>query len=267
MAPDRAWAEIEAVAGDRSAGAAELARRAATALGVLGPADLFPALTVLLGGHPSMAPLWRLGTLLLGSPDHAAAARRFAGHLDREAEAVASAASGVLGPPGAPVLTFSYTSMVIGALAYRARHRPGGGWSLLCSRSEPEGEGAAMAEALRSRGFDAEVVADAEALELVPSVSAVVTGADAVTPGGVVNKAGTRALATAARRAGVPWIVLAGEPKLVGAEVPVVAPFERTPIGLAGAVVAGGALLSPERASALAAARPLHPQLAALLPR
>lgn len=122
-----------------------------------------------------------------------------------------------------------------------------------------------MAEALASRGFGAEVVSDAEALELVPSVSAVVTGADAVTPGGVVNKAGTHALAVAARQAGVPWVVLAGEPKLVGAEVPVVAPFERTPIGLAGSVVAGGALLSPRQASALAADRPLHPRLLAFL--
>jgi methylthioribose-1-phosphate isomerase len=96
-------------------------------------------------------------------------------------------------------------------------------------------------------------------------MDAVVTGADAVTPGGVVNKAGTRALAAAARRAGVPWIVLAGELKLVGAEVPVVAPFERTPIGLAGAVVAGGQLLPPQRASVLAASRPPDPRLASLM--
>ena len=264
MAPEQAWAEIRAVAGDRSAGAAELARRAAAALGVLGPGELFPALEVLVGGHPSMAPLWRLGTILLDSPDHPAAARHFVGELDREASACAAVAADVLGPR---VITFSCTSMVIGALVYRARQRPGDATSILCSRSEPEGEGAAMAEALRSHGFGAEVVADAEALALVPSVSAVVTGADAVTPGGVVNKAGTCPLAAAARRARIPWIVLAGEPKLVGAEVPVVAPFERTPIGLARTVVAGGTLLSPQRARALAATRLLHPRLAALVPR
>jgi hypothetical protein len=222
-----------------------------------------------------MAPLWRLGSALLGSDDHAAAARRFVETLDWETQAAAAVVAASLGsvsasaslrrdaqPRSTRVITFSYTSMAVEALTRRAAAGP---LSVLCSRSEPEGEGAATAQALRDCGIDAEVVADAEALLRVPEMDAVVTGADAVTPGGVVNKVGTRALAAAARRAGVAWIVLAGEPKLVGAEVPVVAPFERTPIGLAGAVVAGGELLPPGRASALAASRPLDPRLAALL--
>jgi hypothetical protein len=255
----QAWAEVRAVACDRRSGAAQLAHRAASALSILGSSELLDALGVLLAGHPSMAPLWRLGTLLLGSSDHPAAARGFVEELDRETEAVAAVAAAALGPR---VVTISYASMVIAAVAHRGTT---GSLSVLCSRSEPEGEGAATADALRGHGIDARVVSDAEALERVPGVDAVVTGADAVTPGGVVNKAGTRALAAAARRAGVAWIVLAGEPKLVGAEVPVVAPFERTPIGLAGAVVAGGRLLPPRQASALAASRRLDPRLVALM--
>lgn len=255
----QAWAEVRVVACDRRSGAAQLARRAATALGALGKHELLDALGILLAGHPSMAPLWRLGTALLGSDDHPAAARRFVDTLDRETQAAAEVAAASLGPR---VITLSYTSMVVEALTRRAADGP---LSVLCSRSKPEGEGATTAQALRERGIDAEVVADAEALRRVPAMDAVVTGADAVTPGGVVNKAGTRALAAAARRAGVAWIVLAGEPKLVGVEVPVVVPFERTPIGLAGAVVAGGQLLPPGRASALAALRPIDPRLAALL--
>lgn len=257
---EEAWAEVRAVASDRGSGATELARRAAWALSLLPAGELLGALRALLATHPSMAPLWRLGTCVLEeSADHPAAARRFAAALDRETEAVATAAAGVL---GSRVVTISYTSMVIEALGRWGADRS---VSVLCSRSEPEGEGARTAEALRARGVDAEVVGDAEALGSVSSVDAVVTGADAVTPGGVVNKAGTRALATAARRAGVPCVVLAGELKLVGAEVPVVAPFERVPLGLVEAVVSSGKLLSPRQASALAASRRLDPRLRALL--
>jgi hypothetical protein len=111
----------------------------------------------------------------------------------------------------------------------------------------------------------AEVVGDADAIERLPRVDSVVVGADAVTPGNVVNKAGTRALATAARAAGVPCIVLAGELKFLGAEVPVVPPFERTPLSLAGAVAWGGRLLGPPEASAAARAQRLDPGLSALL--
>jgi initiation factor 2B subunit 1/2 family protein len=260
MNAEQAWAEVRAVAANRRSGAAELARRAAWALSALPTGELLGALGVLLAGHPSMAPLWRLGTDVLASADHPAAARRFVAALDRELEAVAAVAGGL---PGVRFMTISYTSMVIEALARRG---PGRSVGVLCSRSEPEGEGARTAEALQARGIDAEVVGDADALGLVSSVDAVVTGADAVTPGGVVNKAGTRALAAAARHAAVPCIVLAGELKLLAAEVPVVAPFERMPLGLVDAVASGGRLLSPPEASALAASHRLDPRLSALLP-
>jgi initiation factor 2B subunit 1/2 family protein len=258
----QAWAEVRAVASDPRSGAAQLARRAAAALSVLEEGELLDALGVLLAGHPSMAPLWRLGTVLLGSADHPGAGRRFVEELDREKDAAVAVAAAAI---GRRVVTISWTSMVIGALVRRAAAGPPEELEVLCSRSEPEGEGAMTADALREHGIDAQVVSDAEALERVPGMDAVVTGADAVTPGGVVNKAGTRALAAAARRAGIPWIVVAGQSKLVGAEVPVVAPFERTPIGLVGGVVAGGQLLPAQQASAQAAARRLDPRLVALM--
>src|SRR5687768_14678517 len=86
MNADQGWAEVRAVAADRRSGATELARRAARALSALPSAELLGALSVLLAGHPSMAPLWRLGTDVLASADHPAAARRFAAALDRELE-------------------------------------------------------------------------------------------------------------------------------------------------------------------------------------
>src|SRR5919197_4543853 len=120
----QAWAEIRAVASDRRSGAAQLARRAATALGALGEHELLDAVGVLLEGHPSMAPLWRLGSALLGSDDHAAAARHFVETLDWETQAAAAVVAASLGsasasaslrrdaqPRSTRVITFSYTSM------------------------------------------------------------------------------------------------------------------------------------------------------------
>ncbi|MGH2722323.1 MAG: hypothetical protein ACRDJO_12095, partial [Actinomycetota bacterium] len=163
---------------------------------------------------------------------------------------------------GSRLMTISWASTVVAACCAAGSLRA---TTALCLRSEPEGEGARTARALRACGVAAEVVADAAGLRRVGSVETVVAGADAVTPTGVVNKAGTRALATAAREARVDVLVLAGEAKFVGAELPVVPPFEWTPLGLVTAVAAGGRYLGPAAASELAAARPLPPRLAALL--
>jgi hypothetical protein len=259
MTGAEAWSEVRSVARDRQSGAAQLARRAATALEILPPGEILEALAVLLAGHPSMAPLWRLGTCVLEAEEHPAAARRFVAALDRETEAAADAAVAAL---GSRVLTFSYTATVIEALARCGAER---GISVACSLSEPEGEGARTADALRSRGVEADVLEDADALELVRSVDTVVVGADAVTPTSLVNKAGTKAVAAAAWVARVPFVVLAGELKFVGAEVPVVAPFERTPLTHVTAVASGGRLLGSREASGAALQRPVEPRLGALL--
>ncbi|MGH2739934.1 MAG: hypothetical protein ACRDH6_05565, partial [Actinomycetota bacterium] len=79
-----AWGEVRASAEDRTSGAAEIARRAAEALAALPRNDLEEAVRTLVRGHPSMAPLWRLGSEVLASDDHAHAAGRFAARLVAE---------------------------------------------------------------------------------------------------------------------------------------------------------------------------------------
>lgn len=254
---DAAWTEIRQAGADTAAGAAEITRRGAIALAGLPRADLVEAVRSLVEGHPSMAPLWRLGSAVLSAGDHAGAAARFAEQLLAERNAVASVAEGVL--PG-PVVTHSYSStMVDSVVAAGAR--------ALCARSDPGGEGALTAELLRKRGVEAELVSDSEAILAAAEGRAVVTGADAVGPGGVVNKVGTGALAEAGASGGAGRYAVAGGSKLLGVDLPAPLPFERTALGLFTGVISDQGVLAPDEAAAAASAHPLHRALRDLLAR
>jgi translation initiation factor 2B subunit (eIF-2B alpha/beta/delta family) len=251
---DETWGEIERAAEDRASGAAEIARRAAAALASLPRADVEEAVRTLVGSHPSMAPLWRLGSLVLSSADPAEAAITFAGAILAERDLVASAAAGVL---RGPVLTHSYSSTLVAAVA-AARV------AAVCARSEPGGEGAVTAERLRERGAPAELLSDPEAV-VAAKDRALVVGADAVGPGGLVNKLGTRALAEAARAGGAERYAVAGGSKLLGADLPAPHPFERTPLDLFTGVITEEGVLGPGEAAQAASAHPLHPALRDIL--
>jgi translation initiation factor 2B subunit (eIF-2B alpha/beta/delta family) len=254
------WAEIRRAASDRVSGAAEIALRAAEALAALPRSDLEGAVSALARGHPSMAPLWRLGTEALGAPDHAGAARTFAQRLAAERDRVASRAAGLLFGPTGPgtVVVHSYSGTVVAAVA-------AAGATALCARSEPGGEGQLTASRLADRGVEAIVVDDDEAAERVAGADALVTGADAVGPGGVVNKAGTARLARAASSGGRPAIVVAGSSKLIAADLPAPHPFERVPLAAFSAIVTEEAVLDPTEADRRVRDFSLDPALAELL--
>lgn len=246
-----AWARVRAAAADRTSGAAEVARTAAEGLAAIPPARTLQAVRFLLAGHPSMAPLWRLGSDVLAAPDPAAGAARFLHRLDHDV-----AAADALAPELPPwVVTISRSSSVLRALSASRRVRV-----VACLESLPGGEGRAMARSLREAGKQARVVADEEALRRLPG-GAVVVGADAVTPGAVVNKVKTRALAEAARTRGVPCFAVAGETKFVSEPLPLEESLEATPIGLFTAVATPWGLLPPEEAAARARQADLHPDL------
>lgn len=248
------WAGVEEAAGDILSGAAEIARRAAEALAALPTSDLERGVLTLVEGHPSMASLWRLGSEVLGAVDHATVARAFIGRLDAEAEAVAASAARLL---DGPVLVHSYSSTVVAAVA-RA------GAPALCARSDPGGEGAKTAEALRSRGVSANVIDDGEALRAARE-RIVVVGSDAVGPEGIVNKIGTKALAEAAREAGSRCYALTGTSKLLASDLPASHPFERTRLELFTAIVTETGPQMPAEIAATLSGFELHPTLAARL--
>ncbi|MGH9197098.1 MAG: hypothetical protein ACRD1T_15330, partial [Acidimicrobiia bacterium] len=103
--PDRlpagieAWAQVRAAATDTTWGAERIATLAATALSVLGRSrkDLEEALSLLLDGHPGMAPLWRLAEACLSADEPAAEALRWQARLEDEYLQAARRAAGVIG--------------------------------------------------------------------------------------------------------------------------------------------------------------------------
>lgn len=249
------WTEVRAASGDRRSGAAEIGRRAAEALAALPPGDLQDAVAALVRGHPPMAPLWRLGTEVLSAGDHRDAARRFALALAAERDAVAAAAAPLL---GGTVVVHSYSSTLVAAVALASARA-------LCARSEPGGEGEVTARRLAEMGVEALVLDDEQAAAEAARTDAVVVGADAVGPGGVVNKVGTNRLAEVARRAGRAAIVVAGSSKLIAVDVPAPHPFERVPPASFTAIVLEDGPVHPEEAARRALSFTLHPALERLL--
>jgi methylthioribose-1-phosphate isomerase len=103
---------------------------------------------------------------------------------------------------------------------------------VICTVSEPVGEGRAFAEEWREAGFDVELVEDAEAPSRVRDASILLIGADTVfLDGTICNKVGTIPLAKAALEAGVPTVVAAEVIKLApvpGSQAPELADIERS---------------------------------------
>lgn len=126
---------------------------------------------------------------------------------------------------GAKVLTHSNSATVREALKHEAPAK------VLCTVSEPVGEGRSLVEELQAEGVDAELVDDADAPGRVSEVSLVLIGADTVfCDGSVCNKVGTIPLARAAQDAGIPVVVASEVIKLApvpGAQAPDLADFER----------------------------------------
>jgi Initiation factor 2 subunit family len=253
---DAAWSEVREAAADLRSGAAEIALRAAEALAALPASDLEGAVRALAAGHPSMAPVWRLGTVALGAGDHREAAVRFARGLLAERDGVARRAAMLLPVPR--VVTHSYSSTVVAAVA-------AAGTKVVCATSEPGGHGRETARRLQEMGVEAAVVKDHVALAAAASGIPVVTGADAVGSGGVVNEVGTRSLARASRGGGGTYMVLAGTSKLLAVDLPASHPFERTPLDDVSVVVTEEGPLRPGEVLPAAGRFTLHPVLAALL--
>jgi translation initiation factor 2B subunit (eIF-2B alpha/beta/delta family) len=127
---------------------------------------------------------------------------------------------------GATVLTHSASATVREAFL---QTEPG---KMLCTVSEPVGEGRAFAEEMRDAGLDAELVEDAEAPNRIGEASILLLGADTVFRDGTLcNKVGTIPLAKAAAHAGIPTIVAAEVIKLApvpGTQAPELADIERS---------------------------------------
>ncbi|MGP8076189.1 MAG: hypothetical protein ACLP8Y_05605 [Thermoplasmata archaeon] len=129
------------------------------------------------------------------------------------------------------VVTLSRSQSVLWALeAAPGSRRPG---RVAVLESLPGGEGRVFARELRDGGLSARVIPDAQGIAAVVTADLLIIGADAVfSDGSVVHKIGTRALARAASRSGVPVVVVAGRSKFTNRRPPrrALPPmFDRTP--------------------------------------
>lgn len=130
---------------------------------------------------------------------------------DRAAAAIAIHLSDRL--QGATVVTHSASATVREALLHTPPKQ------VLCTVSEPIGEGRAFAESLRAEGLAVDLVEDAEAPQAISRGSVLLVGADTVFRCGTLcNKVGTTALAEAAGKNGVPTLVAAEVVKLAPIE-------------------------------------------------
>jgi ribose 1,5-bisphosphate isomerase len=103
---------------------------------------------------------------------------------------------------GRVVMTHSASATAREALLYSQPAR------VVCTASEPVGEGRPFSEELAAEGLATELVADEDAGHAVQSVDLLLLGADTVfRDGSLVNKIGTSDLTKAAKEAGVPVIV------------------------------------------------------------
>jgi len=105
------------------------------------------------------------------------------------------------------LLTHSYSSTVLGVLEHAQ------GVEVICTEARPLFEGTRTAKELGKRGIKVRLVVDFAAFSLIRECDLVIVGADAITPGGIVNKIGTYGLALAAKEEGVPFYALAGKEK------------------------------------------------------
>jgi ribose 1,5-bisphosphate isomerase len=100
------------------------------------------------------------------------------------------------------VMTHSASATAREALLYARPER------VVCTVSEPVGEGRSFFQELDAEGLTVELVADSDAAHAVQTVHLLLLGADTVfRDGSLVNKVGTRSLTKAAKEAGVPVVV------------------------------------------------------------
>jgi translation initiation factor 2B subunit (eIF-2B alpha/beta/delta family) len=111
------------------------------------------------------------------------------------------------------VMTHSASSTVREALLHTPPER------VVCTVSEPVGEGRELAEKLRAAGLTVDLVDDSDAEHAVGTITLLLVGADTVfRDGSLVNKVGTAGLAAAAEKAGVRVVVACEVMKVSPAE-------------------------------------------------
>ncbi|MGE3275278.1 MAG: hypothetical protein AB7O67_09215 [Vicinamibacterales bacterium] len=254
VTPDPRLGSVDAVARDRTRGAAALAAALAPALVRLraeAPALLDAALQELRAGQPAMVGLHALAEAAREDCERPGALATAVAALARAPAALARLGSQALRHAShrrpLRVVTWSGSGSVGDALIAAAATEP---VHVTLGEGRPALEGTALGRRLREAGLAVTILEDGAVTTALPDASLVVVGADAVGPDAFINKAGTLGLAAAARCLGLPVLVLATRQKYVATLPPIPAGdrlFERIPLELATELVSDTAILTPEQ--------------------
>jgi translation initiation factor 2B subunit (eIF-2B alpha/beta/delta family) len=257
---------IQQIRTDSTHGASWLAKEAVEALvdAVETGADAHEVAAEIVAARPSIG-------AIAGAVGRVLAASRTPDQLIEEAHAVlaarkrASKAIAVLlrdRIAGVVVVTHSASATAREALLHANPPR------VICTASEPVGEGRWFSEELRAAGLAVDLVADDDAVAAVHTAGLLLLGADTVfRDGSLVNKVGTTRLAEAAEEAGVPVIVACEVIKLAPVESvePEEERFELTPGELVDLYVTEEGAFAPDEVGSLIDRTPLLVEGYALL--
>ena len=211
---------IARIAADRQSGASELLAEAAAILAeALSTGGLLrPLATALIAAQPSMAPMRNAvrAALLAATP---ADFDRYIQRAQRAPAALVRHAVALLGsesPDTLRLVTISFSATVLRVLESLAQRQQ---IQVSCADGQPGLEGRRLAERLASAGIAVTHYTDAALGHAIAGATAVLVGADAVTPDWFLNKSGTRMLAAVAGSEGVPVYVAATLDKFVSRDV------------------------------------------------
>ena len=274
---------------DRTSGAAELVPKAAETLEWaarqvgFSDAALVAVGQELIRAQPAMASIFNLvnAALLAGVERAAESCREFLTRTERAAQAVAAEAARHI-QDNVTVMTHSWSSTVLRALltAWETGRR----FQVICTESRPLREGVTLARKLAGASVPVRLIVDAAAYSFLEQTQLALVGADSITARGLVNKAGTAALALTAKTLGVPVYTLASTDKFLPARyaapaqelrdpgeileervenvIPVNYYFDVTPLQYLTGVVTEEGVLRPDTVAARLEALPVHPGLA-----
>lgn len=208
---DRFQKDLDALRRDRTSGSQALAHRGVQALAGLvaaAPGRAREAFAALARVRPAMAAIPGLAAAFLEAwrtQEHADASRTATEVREdaRRAEAATARVAARSLRDARCVVTLSRSGTVRDALVEAAPSR------VRVLRSEPGGEGVALADELEAAGLAVTVAPDDAVDDALQDADAVLVGADALTATGAVNKVGTHRLADAARPEGIPVVVAA----------------------------------------------------------
>jgi translation initiation factor 2B subunit (eIF-2B alpha/beta/delta family) len=225
---------LRAIREDNTSGASELVHRAVQCLILFSETsedpspsrfknDLLDFMHRIISSQPAMAPFFNLANVVLMGIEDAedvegikeaigeAASTFLRGLREIPRRIAIHTASLLSGKDG--ILTHSFSFTVFEAIRYASN--AGRVLRVICTESRPALEGVNLAKQLAVEGVEVHLALDSAAPSLLREVDLLLTGGDALSPLGLVNKIGTYGIAVAAKARGVPFYALCGTDKIL----------------------------------------------------